>query len=127
MSIDKYLSKYIRTLDKCGLDRMSGLLSALGNPHLGLRYVHVAGTNGKGSTCRLLAEVLTQQGYKTALFTSPHIHKYNDYLSLFLINLTGFPAQISKGGTSFVTTDEAPTIAPSPIVTGLHIIVFAPM
>lgn len=47
--------------------------------------------------------------------------------SLFLINLAGFPAQISNGGMSLVTTDDAPTIAPSPIVTDLQINVLLPM
>ena len=52
---------------------MQQLLERLGNPHQGLKYVHVAGTNGKGSTCALLAGVLSAAGYRTGLYTSPHL------------------------------------------------------
>ena len=55
------------------LDRISQLLDLLGNPHDKLKVVHVAGSKGKGSTAALIASVLTHAGYKTGLFTSPHL------------------------------------------------------
>jgi dihydrofolate synthase / folylpolyglutamate synthase len=55
------------------LDRMRMLLHFLGNPHQKLRIIHVAGTKGKGSTCAMLAAVLQAAGYRTGLFTSPHL------------------------------------------------------
>ena len=55
------------------LDRISLLLALLGNPHDRLRVVHIAGSKGKGSTAALIASVLTHAGYKTGLFTSPHL------------------------------------------------------
>jgi dihydrofolate synthase/folylpolyglutamate synthase len=55
------------------LDRMRRLLARLGDPHLGLRVVHVAGSKGKGSTSAMLAAVLRRAGYRTGLFTSPHL------------------------------------------------------
>ena len=55
------------------LDRISLLLELLGNPHNKLRVVHIAGSKGKGSTAALIASVLTHAGYKTGLFTSPHL------------------------------------------------------
>ena len=55
------------------LDRISLLLELLGNPHNKLRVIHIAGSKGKGSTAALIASVLTQAGYKTGLFTSPHL------------------------------------------------------
>ena len=58
---------------RLGLDRMTGLLSRLGSPQDSLRFVHVAGTNGKGSTCAYLASILQAAGYKVGLFTSPFI------------------------------------------------------
>ena len=55
------------------LNRISQLLELLGNPHDRLKVIHVAGSKGKGSTAALIASVLTQAGYKTGLFTSPHL------------------------------------------------------
>ena len=56
------------------LERMSLLLDRLGSPHLDIPTVHIAGTNGKGSTAAMVASILTAQGYKTGLYTSPHLH-----------------------------------------------------
>ena len=55
------------------LDRISLLLNQLGNPHDKLKVIHIAGSKGKGSTAALIASVLTHAGYKTGLFTSPHL------------------------------------------------------
>lgn len=57
---------------KPGLDRIQKLLDRLGNPEKIVKTIHVAGTNGKGSTCNLLAAALQSAGYKVGLFTSPH-------------------------------------------------------
>ena len=54
------------------------LLERLGNPHHGMKYIHVAGTNGKGTTCALMASVLQAAGYRTGLFTSPHLVKITE-------------------------------------------------
>lgn len=56
-----------------GLERVKKLLCLMGNPQDKLSFVHVAGTNGKGSVCAVLSSVLTQSGYTTGLFTSPYI------------------------------------------------------
>ena len=55
------------------LDRISRLLNRLGNPHRNLKVVHVAGSKGKGSTATFIASMLTRAGFKTGLFTSPHL------------------------------------------------------
>ena len=55
------------------LERISRLLAHLGNPHRCLKVVHVAGSKGKGSTAALIASILTHAGYKTGLFTQPHL------------------------------------------------------
>jgi dihydrofolate synthase/folylpolyglutamate synthase len=60
------------------LARMRELLRKLGNPEKHLRFVHVAGTNGKGSVAAMIAGALTQAGYKTGLYTSPYIHDFNE-------------------------------------------------
>src|SRR6516162_7492823 len=61
------------TADDLKLEHMRSLLSRLGNPHRRLRIVHVAGSKGKGSTSAMLAAALRQAGYRTGLFTSPHL------------------------------------------------------
>lgn len=58
---------------KPGLERMYDLLARMGNPHLAFRAVHVAGTNGKGSTSHLMAAALVAAGLRVGLFTSPHL------------------------------------------------------
>lgn len=58
---------------KWGLERMQTLLEALGNPERGQRFVHVAGTNGKGSTSAMIASILRRTGLRTGLYTSPHL------------------------------------------------------
>ncbi len=65
-----------------GLGRISSLLEALGRPQDSLRFIHIAGTNGKGSIAQMLSEVLTAQGYRTGLFTSPYIITFFDRIRL---------------------------------------------
>src|SRR6516225_2030912 len=55
------------------LDRMRAILERLGNPHERFRIIHVAGSKGKGSTSAMLAAILRAAGYRTGLFTSPHL------------------------------------------------------
>ena len=62
------------------LDRMRALLDRLGNPQDKLPIIHVAGTKGKGSTSAMIASVLQAAGYRTGLFTSPHLERVEDAL-----------------------------------------------
>jgi dihydrofolate synthase / folylpolyglutamate synthase len=63
---------------KLGLNNIRCLLQALGDPHLSFACVHVAGTNGKGSVSAMLSSMLTRAGYKTGLFTSPHLSSFRE-------------------------------------------------
>jgi len=67
---------------RLGLERTIELLTRLGSPQKSLRFVHVAGTNGKGSTCAFLSHVLQEAGYKTGLFTSPFIIDFYDRIRI---------------------------------------------
>ena len=61
-----------------GLSRTRALLKRLGNPERGLQIIHVAGSNGKGSVCRMLESVLLRGGYRTGLFISPHLVDFTE-------------------------------------------------
>ena len=67
---------------KPGLDNTYRLMEHLGNPHQQLRAVHVAGTNGKGSTSHLIASALQAQGYRVGLFTSPHLVDFRERIRI---------------------------------------------
>ncbi len=63
---------------KAGLSNIAELLKRLENPHFSLKFVHVAGTNGKGSVCSMMERVLRESGYKTGLFTSPYLEHFTE-------------------------------------------------
>ena len=65
-----------------GLSRITELMDKLGNPQDSLRFIHVAGTNGKGSTSAMTASILTKAGYKTGLYTSPFIVRFNERMKI---------------------------------------------
>ena len=67
---------------KPGLTRTRTLLAALGDPHKKLQFVHVAGTNGKGSTAAMLASCLQAAGYRVGLYTSPFINRFNERIQI---------------------------------------------
>ena len=73
---------------KLGLERITALLEALGNPHHTCRWVHVAGTNGKGSTCAMIEAGLRAAGIRTGLYISPHLMEPTER-----IQITGQPSQ----------------------------------
>jgi dihydrofolate synthase/folylpolyglutamate synthase len=64
------------------LDRIRSLLERLGNPQQGLRILHIAGSKGKGSTAAILAAILRQAGYRTGLFTSPHLCRVEERIQI---------------------------------------------
>jgi len=65
-----------------GFARMERILEIIGNPHHKLKFVHVAGTNGKGSTATMTANILTKAGYKTGLFVSPYVVDFRERIQL---------------------------------------------
>lgn len=73
---------------RLGLERMTELMERLGNPQDKLQFVHVAGTNGKGSTCVFTASILQAAGYRTGLFTSPAILDFRDRIRVDGHNIT---------------------------------------
>ena len=73
--MDAFKNLFKRTADgiKPGLDVINKILNCLDNPHHKYTVIHVAGTNGKGSVCKIIESILHSSGFKTGLFTSPHL------------------------------------------------------
>ena len=65
-----------------GLSPLQSTLESIGNPQNTYRCIHVAGTNGKGSTCNYLKDILVSQGYKVGMFTSPHLMTHRDRIRI---------------------------------------------
>ena len=65
-----------------GLERVKAVLKHLNNPQDSLKCIHIAGTNGKGSLCAILDSILSNAGYKTGLYTSPHIFDYTERIKI---------------------------------------------
>ena len=79
--IEKILDKlygYSKFGIKLGLENMRKLMAELGNPEKSYKTIHIAGTNGKGSTASMLESVLIEAGYKTGKYTSPHLVRFNE-------------------------------------------------
>lgn len=72
------------------LDRVRDFCAAAGNPQNRYKAVHVAGTNGKGSVCKMLASVCQEAGYKTGLYTSPHLIKYNERIRINTVEIPDY-------------------------------------
>ena len=85
MTINEALD-YIHAVDwrrsSLGLRRIDELLAQMGHPERTMKFVHVTGTNGKGSTCAILASVLRAAGYRTGLYTSPYIFRFNERMQI---------------------------------------------
>ncbi|KXT83234.1 Dihydrofolate synthase / Folylpolyglutamate synthase [Streptococcus sp. DD11] len=77
-----WLEAYRTDSPNFGLERMERLLELRGKPHLQLSVIHIAGTNGKGSTIAHLRQLLQQKGLKVGTFTSPYLVSYNEQIAI---------------------------------------------
>ncbi len=80
--VQQYLESLGRFGMHFGLGRVRKLLALLGEPHKAYHSVHVTGTNGKGSVCMMLACILREAGFRTGLYVSPHLEKFNERVSI---------------------------------------------
>lgn len=71
-----------------GLSRTQELLKKMGNPEKKLKFVHIAGTNGKGSTAAMTASILRKAGYRTGLYTSPYIYRFHERMQVDGVEIT---------------------------------------
>jgi dihydrofolate synthase/folylpolyglutamate synthase len=73
-----YIENSMRFGCRPGLERTANLLELLGNPHKRIKFVHIAGTNGKGSTTAIISNIIKHAGYKVGTYTSPHLYKMTE-------------------------------------------------
>jgi len=85
----EYIENYTWSATRLGLERTRELLCKLGDPQKKLRFIHVAGSNGKGSTCAMLDAILREAGYKTGLYTSPYIQHFCERMRMNGENIPG--------------------------------------
>ncbi|MFQ5480547.1 MAG: bifunctional folylpolyglutamate synthase/dihydrofolate synthase [Thermodesulfobacteriota bacterium] len=83
-----YLYSLIGLGIRPGLESTRGLLELLGNPESSLPAVHIAGTNGKGSTAAMIESVMREAGYNAGLYTSPHLTRFNERIALGGLNIS---------------------------------------
>lgn len=83
----KYIEETARFSIKLGLSRTEKILELLGNPHKKLKCVHIAGTNGKGSTTSMIASILKESGYKVGMYTSPFIEEFEERIQINGVNI----------------------------------------
>src|SRR5678815_6041315 len=94
------LGNELKTL-KFGLETIKAVTEALGHPERGIRFVHVAGTNGKGSTCAMIESGLRAAGFRTGLYTSPHLAEPTER-----IQIAGQPISQEQFTQAFVQVHE---------------------
>ncbi len=85
----EYIEHYGWSTTRLGLGRTRELLKRLGNPQKRLKFVHVAGSNGKGSTCAMLSLILQKAGYRTGLYISPYIQEFCERIQIDGENISG--------------------------------------
>ncbi|EPY2303842.1 bifunctional folylpolyglutamate synthase/dihydrofolate synthase [Clostridium sporogenes] len=96
----EYIQSKAKFGSNLGLERTEKLLELLGNPHKRLRCIHIAGTNGKGSTTAMISAVLKEAGYKVGMYTSPYIEEFEERIQINNYN-------ISKDDFSHIITKVA--------------------
>ena len=84
----EYIHSVNWTFCKPGLERVTELCHALGDPQDSLKFIHVAGTNGKGSFCAMTDSILRNAGLKVGLFTSPYIVEFNERMRINSLNIS---------------------------------------
>jgi dihydrofolate synthase / folylpolyglutamate synthase len=111
MNIDSLVNPLQRFGINLGLSRIFRLLANLGNPHEQVPIIHVAGTNGKGSVCAYLASILTEAGYRTGRYTSPHLVDWTERICINQqpVSTDEFTQLILQVQVAISPDDEPPT------------------
>ncbi len=117
----KIINSYKKFGINLGLYRIKKILGLMGNPQNKLKFIHVAGTNGKGSVCEMISSILIESGYKTGLFISPHIIELRERIKISgemisektlnkIINEINYKVDIMKENNEIITEFELLTV-----------------
>ena len=118
------LTSYRYSPEEFNLARMENLLGLIGNPHTSFLSFHVAGTKGKGSTCAMLESVLRAQGYRTGLYTSPHLHTFRERIRI-AGEMVGEEEVVSGIEELRPSIERIPGLTTFEIITALAFLLFA--
>ena len=88
MNLEEYLQSFSHGKKKQSLETMEYFMKKLNNPQEKQKFIHIAGTNGKGSCTEMMTNILLKSGYKVGKFISPHLIKYNERISVNNINIS---------------------------------------
>ena len=88
MNIEKYLKQFMSTTKDPSLDAMRFFMEEFDNPHKKTKFIHIAGTNGKGSVCEMINNILINAGYMVGKFISPHLIRYNERICVNSIEIS---------------------------------------
>lgn len=112
----KYIDEACRFGGKMGLEAVSGLLERLGNPQKDLKFVHIAGTNGKGSTGAYMGSVLQEAGYRVGRFISPTLYEYRERIQINgrFISEEAFGACMDPVAAAWKDMEDSGEEVPSP-------------
>ena len=88
MNIEEYLKNFDAVTKDPTLDAMKYFMKEFGNPHKKTKFIHIAGTNGKGSVCEMINNVLVNAGYTVGKYISPHLIKYNERITVNNVKIT---------------------------------------
>jgi folylpolyglutamate synthase/dihydropteroate synthase len=96
---------------KLGLETIRHILSHLGDPQLGFRSIHIAGTNGKGSVAAMLSTILHAAGYRVGRYTSPHLERFNERICIN--NAPIADADVIAGYNRVADIKQVTTVSPT--------------
>ena len=129
MNIDEYLSSFVKATVDPNLDAMEYLMDKFGNPQQKTKFIHIAGTNGKGSIAEMLASVLNNTKYKIGKYMSPHLISFNERICVGERQITGEEIEeimkpLSKAIEEYNKTHKVP-VTWFEAITSLSLIYFA--
>ncbi len=121
----EYCNGFVRNKSSNGLDNMRVFLNKLGNPEKNMKFIHVAVTNGKGSVVSFLGNILMEAGFKTGVYTSPHLVKINERIAVDGENIDNYQfAEVISAIEEAISTDLIDKITLFELLTATAFIYF---